>query len=175
MSYSYFVRRGLAYLIDCLLVFGFYVLTQRAIFLPLRRFVFGSDEWFASGIKTELYTLLTISLPIWLYFALTEVSSWQATLGKMWLGLQTVDAATNGQIVFWQSFLRTIIKMLPWETAHLANNLPIPMRYDPEPGFRLGFILSPLLLMLYVVLAVFTSHHQSLHDLIARTLVVLRE
>jgi uncharacterized RDD family membrane protein YckC len=175
MDYSYIARRGLAYLIDSLLAFGFYALTQRAIFLPLRRFLFGSDEWFASGIKSELYTILTISLPIWLYFTLTEVSVWQATLGKMWLGFQTIDAATKGQIVFWQSFLRTVIKMLPWEVVHLTINLPTPIRYDPEPGFRLGFVLSPLLLVLYVALVVVTANHQSLHDLIARTLVVIRE
>jgi uncharacterized RDD family membrane protein YckC len=175
MKDAYMARRGMAYLSDCILVFAFYVLTQRAIFLPLRRFAFGSDEWFASGMMSELYTLLTISLPIWLYFTLTEVSRWQATLGKMWLGLQTVDAATRGQIGFWQSFLRTVIKMLPWEVAHVANNLPVPMWYDPEPGFRWGFLLSPLLLTLYIVVVVLTPQHQSVHDVLARTRVVLRE
>ena len=175
MAYSYITRRGLAYMIDCLLAFGFYAITQRAIFLPLRRFLFGSDDWFASGIKSELYTILTISLPIWLYFTLTELSGWQASLGKMCLGLQTIDANTKGHIFFRQSFLRTVIKMLPWEVAHLTINLPVPMRYVPEPGFRLGFVLSPLLLTLYVALVVLSTNHQSLHDLIAKTLVILRE
>jgi uncharacterized RDD family membrane protein YckC len=175
MDTAYIIRRGLAYLIDCVLAFGFYVLTQRLIFLPLRRLVLGSDAWFASGIRSELYTLLTISLPIWLYFALTEVSGWQATIGKTLLGLQTIDAVSSGRIVLWQSLLRTAVKMLPWEVAHLANNLPVPMRYDPEPGFRIGFLVSPVLVVLYVALAILTSNHQSLHDLVARTFVVMRE
>lgn len=64
--------------------------------------------------------------------------------------------------------------MLPWEVAHLANNLPVPMRYDPAPGFRIGFLASPALLILYVGSMILTSDHQSLHDLLARTLVVAR-
>lgn len=175
MDFSNISRRSLAYLIDSLLAFGFYVLTQRWIFVPLRGFLFGSDEWFASGLKTELYTLVTISLPIWLYFTLTEVSGWQSTIGKKWLKLQTIDAASRERIFFWQSFLRTVIKLLPWEVAHLAANLPVPMWYDPEPGFRLGFILSPVLLVLYISLAVLSSNRQSLHDMIAKTLVVVRK
>jgi uncharacterized RDD family membrane protein YckC len=94
MDTSYILRRGLAYLIDSLLMYGFLVLTQRAIFLPLRRMIFGSDEWFASGMKTELFTLLTISIPIWFYFTLAEVSGWQVTVGKMLLGFRTIDVAT---------------------------------------------------------------------------------
>jgi uncharacterized RDD family membrane protein YckC len=175
MDLTYIIRRGLTYLVDSLLMFGFFALTQRAIFLPLRRKIFGSDEWFVSGIKSVLYTLLTISFPIWLYFMLAEVSGWQATIGKVLLGFRTIDAVSKGQIVFWQSLLRTIIKMLPWETAHLAINFPVPMRYDPEPGFRIGLVLSPVLLALYLILVILTPNHQSLHDLIARTLVVLRE
>ncbi|MBN1483156.1 MAG: RDD family protein [Chloroflexia bacterium] len=175
MDLAYMFRRGLAYLLDSLLMFGFFVLTQRVLFLPLRRLLFGADEWFASGVKTELYTLLTISLPIWLYFALTEVSAWQATPGKFLLGLQTVDAASRGPLTLPQSLLRTIIKMVPWEVAHLANNLPVPMRYDPNPGFRLGFLASPLLLILYAALALWTARHRSLHDLLAKTIVVARK
>ena len=175
MDTSYLVRCSLAYLVDSLLAFGFFVLTQLAILLPLRRAVFGSDEWFASGLRTELYTLLTISLPIWLYFALAELSGWQATIGKRLLGLRTIDAVSKGQMTLGQSLLRTVIKMLPWEAAHLANNLPVPMWYDPEPGFRLGFLASPALLVMYIALAILTPHRQSLHDGIARTMVVRRQ
>jgi uncharacterized RDD family membrane protein YckC len=126
-------------------------------------------------VKSELYTLITISFPVWLYFVLTEVSGWQATIGKTWLGLQTIDAVGGGQISVRQSLLRTLVKVLPWEVAHLANNLPVPMWYDPEPGFRAGFILVPVLIILYLVVVILTPNHQSLHDLVAGTLVVNRK
>ncbi len=166
-----FLRRTFAYLIDSLLAFVGFALTQWLIFVPLRTALGVTEAHFHNGWFTEAYTLLTASLPIWLYFILTERSSWQATLGKRILGLQTVDSASGNQIGFWQAALRTLIKLLPWELAHLANNLPVPIWYTPNPGFRLGFALVPILITVYILLIFFTPKKQTLHDLVAKTRV----
>jgi uncharacterized RDD family membrane protein YckC len=78
----------------------------------------------------------------WLYFALLESSSWQATLGKRALGLYVTDLA--GQRV---SFGRA-------------------------SGRFFGKIISSLTLMIGYIMAGFTERKQALHDMIAGTLVL---
>ncbi len=173
IKYATVFRRIIAYLLDCLVAFAVFVVSlQLIIFVPLRHIFIGSENWFMSGWNTEAYTLLTISLPIWLYFILFEISSWQATVGKRFLKLQTVDVITKSKISLRQAIIRTIIKLFPWEIAHFTNNIPTPMWYASNATFRLGFAIVPLLVILYIVLAYVTQNKQSLHDLIARTAVI---
>lgn len=87
--FSYMAKRGLAYGLDCLCGFLVFVITQFLIFRPLASSLFGiEDDWFKSGLNAELYTLLTISSPVWLYFILFESSQLKATPGKMIMGFK---------------------------------------------------------------------------------------
>jgi uncharacterized RDD family membrane protein YckC len=78
----------------------------------------------------------------WLYHALMESSTRQATLGKMALGLMVTDL--NGQRV---SFARAT-------------------------GRHFAKIVSALILFIGFIMAGFTSRKQALHDMIASCLVV---
>ncbi len=93
-----------------------------------------------------LATILVIAmvgvLVDWLYRALMESSSWQATLGKRALGIKVTDM--NGHRI---SFLRA-------------------------SGRHFGKILSGLMLSIGFIMAGFTPKKQALHDMIAGTLVV---
>jgi hypothetical protein len=68
--------------------------------------------------------------------------------------------------------LRTVIILLPWELTHLTVNLPTTMFFEPEPQFRFGFLVVFALLVVYPALVLLTRRHQSLHDLIAKTVVL---
>jgi uncharacterized RDD family membrane protein YckC len=149
-----------------------FVVLQTFLFLPLRQRLIGSDEWLmAGGVPLEIYTLLTISLPTWLYFAWSEQSSWQATLGKRVCHLIVTDTGGD-RIGFGRAMLRTVIKLLPWEVSHLTVNLPTSIMFDAEPKFRYGFLAVFALLVLYPTLILLTRSHQSLHDLIGKTIVL---
>jgi uncharacterized RDD family membrane protein YckC len=78
----------------------------------------------------------------WLYFALMESSSWQATLGKKALGLVVTDM--SGRRI---SFARAT-------------------------GRYFGKIVSGLTLLIGFIMAGFTERKQALHDMIASTLVL---
>jgi len=78
----------------------------------------------------------------WLYFALMESSSYQATLGKMVLSIKVTDMA--GQRI---SFLRAT-------------------------GRTLAKIISGAILLIGYIMAAFTERKQALHDIIAQCLVV---
>ncbi|WP_426661025.1 RDD family protein [Rhodanobacter aciditrophus] len=96
-------------------------------------------EHFYSGMW--LYTLLTTVLT-WLYFAFCESSAWQATVGKLALGIRVTDM--QGARI---SFPRAL-------------------------GRYLAKYLSAIILCIGFIMVAFTRRKQGLHDLIAGTLVL---
>lgn len=172
-------RRMVAYAVDVLLIFVIFLLTQTFILAPVRNLL--GSKWLTSGLQLELYVLATISVPTWCYFAISEYSSWQATVGKRLLGLKVSDLAGH-RIGFYQALLRTVIKLLPWELAHLIANLPYSMWINPDSGavnfnqqvstVRLGlFSIVYLLMAFFFLTMILNSRAQSIHALIAGTLV----
>lgn len=88
--------------------------------------------------------LILIFLLEWVYFALMESSSYQATAGKMALGIKVVDLQ-GGRISFARASVRFLAKYL---SAFIMG---------------IGFLM-----------AAFTQRKQALHDILADTLVVIK-
>jgi uncharacterized RDD family membrane protein YckC len=126
-----------------------------------------------TGPQIETWVFLTVSLPTWFYFTLSERSSRRATIGKQLLGLYVTDMAGQ-RMSFSRALLRTMVKLAPWEITHFSLLLPTPLYQEASPGFRPGLIFANLLLVTYIALVVLTPRKQSLHDLIARTVVLER-
>jgi len=82
---------------------------------------------------------------VWLYYALMESSSRQATLGKMALGIIVTD--TEGQRV---SFAKAT-------------------------GRHFGKIVSGIILYIGFIMIAFTEKKQGLHDIMANCLVVIKK
>jgi uncharacterized RDD family membrane protein YckC len=78
----------------------------------------------------------------WLYFTVSESSSWQATLGKKMFGLKVTDM-TGKRIGFGKANARYWSK-----------------------------IISAIILLIGFLMVAFTKQKQGLHDIIAGTLVV---
>jgi|SoimicmetaTmtLPB_FD_contig_71_205899_length_1272_multi_2_in_0_out_0_2 uncharacterized RDD family membrane protein YckC len=139
MEYAGFWRRFVAYLIDYLvflvgaLVAGFVI--------GLIAGATGAEEidgpWLASVYAAAI-------AGYYLYYALMESSSHQATVGKIALGIKVTDLDGN-PILFWQALGRSLAK-----------------------------IISAITLFIGYIMAAFTKRKQALHDKIAKTLVVKR-
>jgi uncharacterized RDD family membrane protein YckC len=72
---------------------------------------------FADPNSSEITAFLFLVLPVVLYFALFECSSWQATWGKRKMGLLVTN--THGKpLSLTRSLLRSLLKFLPWELTH---------------------------------------------------------
>ena len=90
----------------------------------------------------------------WLYFGFFEASKYQATPGKMAMGLVVTDL--NGQRL---SLMRSMVRSV----GHILSGIILWM------GFS---VLSNFILWVGFSLAIWTDRSQALHDLMAKTLVV---
>lgn len=90
-----------------------------------------------------LYSFLKFAV-VYPYSAFLESSRWQATVGKMIFGLRVVGARDGGRISFGRA-----------------------------TGRLLGKVLSSNTLLVGFAVALFTERRQALHDLLARTVVVV--
>ena len=164
---SIILRRIAAYLSDYLVVSVVLLSLQGIIYLVGKGFPFNR---FLTGFQIELWIFLTISLPVWLYFALNECSLRKATPGKRLFKLQVTDL-TGNRISFWRAFLRTIIKLIPWELTHITLMVPTPLLWDSSPELRPGIFIVYVLLGVYFLSMLFNQKRQSIHDLVAGTIV----
>jgi uncharacterized RDD family membrane protein YckC len=106
-----------------------------------------ADQAEALSMASEIIAMAGISQFIFftiqtLYFALMESSNYQATIGKMVLGLKVTDV-NDGKLDFIKALVRNLSK-----------------------------IISGMILLIGYIMAGFTEKKQALHDMIAGTLVV---
>lgn len=100
------------------------------------------DDEMSASIGADLMGRLVGIGLAWLYYSLMESSAWQATLGKMALGIVVVDA--NGDRLTW----------------------------GKASGRYFGKIISAIPIGIGFLLAGFTQKKQALHDMMAGTFVV---
>jgi uncharacterized RDD family membrane protein YckC len=161
------LRRGAAYGLDVTGLAVLVLATQWA----WRALTGGRLPQPSSGWEIEAWVLLSVSLPIWLYFIALERSAGQATLGKRLMGLR-VERIGGGRIRPGQAVARTALKLLPWELTHLTLLVPAPIWSDPQAGWRPGLFVVYGLLAAYAAAAALTPRRQTLPDLAAGTVVI---
>lgn len=147
--YGGFWRRFWSYLIDRFLLGVVFTPVGFMVFVPL--LANDSAGWADTDLPAEAITalmgaVLTVAflelLGSWFYYALMQSSSRQATLGQLALGLRVTDV--EGRRI---SFARA-------SGRHFAR------------------VLTSLTLGIGYIMVLFTARKQTLHDLVAGTLVV---
>ena len=166
----------MAFAIDVAVLFAILALPQAAL-----RFTLGFSLFDLSGFSNswglEAFVLLTISLPSWLYFILSDASGLGASLGKRAMGLRVVGSDA-GRVGLGRAALRTLIKMIPWELTHTALLVPVPLlgtgaAPSTEQAIRLGLVY--VLLFGYLIVVVRSGGVRGIHDFAAGTQVVKRD
>lgn len=174
MKFTYLWRRFAAYLIDCSLGFGLAMLFIQLLLVQYLHLIPGIDDAFLSDPWNMLtYVLLTISLPVYLFFSFFDASKNRGTPGKRWLGLQ-INTLDQKQLPFSKAFIRTVLKLLPWEIAHMGVIFPQPIYYTENPQTPWLSLLGLLLLLIYFLSIAFHKKSQSLYDQLLQTQVVMR-
>lgn len=115
------------------------------------------------AIQGQAFLMLT--LPVYLYFTLSESFGRKATLGKRALGLR-VDGSPS------HTAFRNVLKFLPWELAHTGiwHGMAVPFVTEPNRFGMSLFALSLVIASLYV-LSLFIGDGRTPYDRLSGTSV----
>ena len=174
-AWTAFRLRTLAFLLDYIFIAVYIgVLIGISISLgfgPLRAAFL---KLFADPNSSEITAFLFLVLPVVLYFALFECSSWQATWGKRKMGL-LVTNIHGKRLSLARSLLRSLLKFVPWELTHACiwriPGWPLAPKVFP-PIIVAGLVLVWVIVGVYVLSLFISKTHQTLYDLLAGARVV---
>ncbi len=136
--------RFAAYVVDGFVMYVPYLVVKAPLLLLLQSLDANDPDDAIGIIFISLLNSSALVAMYWLYFAISEASRWQATVGKKLLGLQVVDLQAQ-RLTFGRASGRYFAKLLSFLT------------------FGIGCVMVG-----------FTERKQGLHDLIAGTLVLRR-
>lgn len=162
---SLLLARPLAYMLDFLFLALSLLLPQWAAYQIFDGFPF---DLFSKPWQVYCWNLVTVSLPVWLYFILLEKSARQATWGKRIMGLSVVSNREE-RIGSAQSFTRTLLRLLPWEITHIALT---DFYFNPEPVINTGLYTANIIIIFYVIVFIASKGTLSFHDMLSKTTVV---
>ncbi len=157
-------RRIIAYVVDILILFlilaplGY--LIQSLLGLPLAQ----------SGPALGRTILWNFSLPVWLYFIISDWLPTGATLGKrlVKIGVKRVNGARVG---LGRAIGRTAVKLMPWELVHLTAFTLSADLSQLTLLQTIGLTLANGLVVGYLVVVVLTRGRRSVHDFVVGTVV----
>lgn len=160
-----------AFVLDYLIIAGYLALVLLIGVIAWRVQPALPSRLFAGPISGQVTGFFLVTLPVSLYFALSESSAWQATWGKRRLGLRVV-AGDGMRLGLLRSLARTAVKFFPWELAHTCV---WQVRFAPDTTSPLilgGFTLVWLLVGVYLLTLHLDQKHQSLYDQVVGSYVI---
>jgi uncharacterized RDD family membrane protein YckC len=169
-KYAGFWLRAGAFALDYILILAY--LLGLVLLSVAANTLFAANQWlYADRIRAQVVAFALVTLPVTLYFAVSESSVRQATWGKHRLKLKVSGHAKN-RISFWRALGRTILKFIPWEISH---TLIWEIYFSPQTEaawIGYGFALVYLLIGLNIVSLSMTKTKQTLYDLLTHTYVI---
>lgn len=169
MNNAKFLLRFKAFMIDYMLILVYLVV----IFL-LNGLIFPSLQGFFTGslVVAQFTGFLMVTLPVSIYFIISDSVIGGQSVGKKKMGIQVVDKNGDPLSVIQITF-RTVLKFLPWELSHYLVYRLVYLG-DGEVPFNYYLIggLIYVLIFTYILTAIFTKKKQSLYDIIVKTQVI---
>ncbi|GHO60923.1 RDD family protein [Ktedonobacter robiniae] len=176
MTFASMWRRCSAFLLDYLIISAYLILLVivgiRLGLGPLKTIF---QAMFADPNVSEVSAFLLLVLPVLLYFALSEHSSWQATWGKRKMGLRVTNAS-GIRLSLPRSLVRSLLKLVPWELTHAClwriPGWPVAPT-TPSLIVTTGLVLVWVLVGANLVSMLVGKKHRTLYDWIVGTYVVV--
>ena len=160
------IRRFTALFIDYLVlaIYAFTLFLCSSIVGPL----FQKSAW-----QSEFFGVILLVAPVFLYFFLFEASYLKATPGKLLFHIKVIKIdGTNFN--YKNSFMRSLVKFIPWELAHFA----IWQLVFPNSNFSFVaeylLVITNILAVLYIAFPFFNRRARAIHDYAGHTILVIR-
>ena len=167
-------QRIVAYLVDYLVIVLYFGTMSAAYFILRSIGVASSPSYVTLTAKMQghVVAFLLFTLPVVCYFALSEASARQATIGKRVMRLRVVGTAGQ-QISRATSFLRSAIKFAPWEIAHVGIWYVLGEPFVSQPGLLSlwAWGISTCCTLCWII-SLFVGSRRTPYDWCARTRVV---
>jgi len=166
------LRRLLAFLVDYgVMVLFVAVLSVAGFAIRSQLGVTSSVPTFQQRLLAQALVFATVILPIMLYFAVSESSRWQATIGKRVLRLQVTDDH-GGRSPLLRTLLRAVVKFAPWELAHTGIwHVPGTPFVSEPAAFSYGIWITAALLAGWWFASIWLGDGRTPYDRIAGTVV----
>lgn len=163
-----FLLRLKAFLIDYL-----FILIYIVLLILVNVFLFPSLQQFFTGsvVTAQLAGFLVITLPVSLYFIISDSVLSGQSFGKRKVGIKVVTQ--NGEpLSIMHAVFRTMLKFSPWELSHYLVYRLVYLEGDVPFQYTLIGGIVYALMFAYILTAIFTKKKQSLYDLIVKTEVI---
>lgn len=168
---SIFFRRVLAFFIDYIIIIVYAIL----LFLVSNflKNTFNIILSFNSPFKNQVLSFFLLTLPVFLYFFLSEKGAYKATFGKRLLALEVVNRENDKGGIF----IRNFLKLLPWEIAHTGvYHIIYSNQQQQEISLWVwcALIIPQIIVLFYFTSILATKGTKSIYDNLAKTMVTLR-
>ncbi|MCB0112697.1 MAG: RDD family protein [Caldilineaceae bacterium] len=129
------------------------------------------EPLFGNPVSSDVSAFVLLILPVILYFTWQEGSTRASTWGKRRVGLR-VSAADGRPIGYGQAFMRSLLKLLPWQIGHTAVFQLINAGDAVPLWVYLLFVAAYGLAIVYLVALWRRPDHRTPYDVIAGTAVI---
>lgn len=128
---------------------------------------------FGSALSSQLTGFLSLTVPVSLYFIVSEAGDAGATWGKRRLGMRVLDGEDRS-IGIGRSIARTGLKFLPWELSHTLIWQLSFAGGNPPAVVTGGFALVWAIVGANLLSVLLDRQRRALYDRLAGTRVVRR-
>lgn len=137
--------------------------------------LFGITIWIGitdlNPVEGQIVGFLTLTLPVFLYFYLSEKNSKKASVGKSIMKIR-VDVETNTKK--YSILKRNLLKFIPWEIAHIGVHWSVHYAETntPTPTWVWFLLIFPQIVVLaYLFSIAYYKGKSSIYDKLANTIV----
>ncbi|SHI77004.1 RDD family protein [Aquimarina spongiae] len=163
------IRRLVAYMID------YIIIAIYAILLFGIATIFNFKKIPLTPISAQLVGFISLTLPVFFYFFLSEQSKTRATVGKRILNISVRSDSQNSKP---HVLTRNILKLLPWEIAHTGVHWIVfysKSDQNPPVWVWITLILPQVIIVIYLISIVISGGKSSLYDKVSNTKIEMNQ
>ena len=156
-------RRLIAYCFDYIIIVVY------ALLLFGLTIILNLKDLALTPISRQFLGFISLTLPVFLYFYLSEKGSHRATIGKRMMNISVFYESDSAKPRILQ---RNILKFLPWEIAHTGVHWIVfysKYKNDVPVWVWILLILPQIIIVIYLVSIVVSKGESSIYDKIANS------
>lgn len=161
--------RFFAFVIDWLIIMAYAGILFSIIMLVSSSFQISFSD--VSPQIGQLLGLFTLTIPVILYFIITESGSRHASFGKQIMNLRVYDKELREPSTV-SIVVRTLVLFAPWELAHFGVHwIVFYSRHNmyPPVWVLVAVIVPQIIMGIYILILITNKDNQTLYELISKT------